>query len=73
MKRYLGHLIRSAERRVEHFLNAQVLDRSREDFGAMRGDVIEGKPTIYALAAAVSVYCNRDSRYYHDKESCLRP
>ena len=68
MRRYLGHLIRSAERRVEHFLNAQVLDRSREDFGAMRGDVIEGKPTIYALAAAVSVYCNRDSRYYHDKE-----
>lgn len=68
MKRYLGHLIRSAERRTEHFLNTQVLDRGREDFGAMRGDVIEGKPTIYALAAAVAVYCNRDSRYYHDGE-----
>ena len=49
MRRYLGHLIRSAERRVEHFK----CTGPGPVQGGLRGHAggrIEGKPTIYALA-----------------------
>ncbi|WP_099469918.1 hypothetical protein [Konateibacter massiliensis] len=67
MKRYMEHIIRSAETRVEHFLAVQVKDKSRMDFGGMKGEIYEAKPTIYAMSEAVAVYCNKNSRYYHDK------
>lgn len=66
MKRYMEHIIRSAEIRVDHFLTAQVKDRSRMDFGGMKGEIYEAKPTIYAMSEAAAVYCNVNSRYYHD-------
>lgn len=67
MERYLGHIIRSAEKRVDHFLSVQVKDKTRNDFGGMKSEIYEVKPTIYAMADAVSVYSNVNSRYYHDK------
>lgn len=67
MERYLRHIIRGAETRVEAFLKTQVLDQTRADYGAMEGEMIEPKPVIYVLAAAAAVYCHPDSRYYHEE------
>ncbi len=67
MKRYIGHIIRCAEKKVDHFLSLQVKDKTRNDFGGMKSEIYEVKPTIYVMADAVSVYANSDSRYYHDK------
>lgn len=68
MERYMGHIIRSAEKRTEHFLKTQVQDQSRPDYGGMEGEMVEAKPVIYVLAAAVSVYCHPVSRFYHQEE-----
>lgn len=68
MRRYIGHIIRSAEKRVQHFLDTQIKDSNRKDYGAMPTEIIEAKPTIYMLANAVAVYCNEDSTFhYSDK------
>lgn len=68
MERYMGHIIRSTEKRVEHFLNTQVRDERRADYGAMESEMIEAKPVIYMLASAAAVYCHPDSRFYHREE-----
>lgn len=68
MERYMGHIIRSTEKRVEQFLRLQVKDISQPDFGGMKTDMIEPKPTIYVLALAMSLYCNKNSQYYHNEE-----
>ena len=65
MKRYMEHMIRSAERRVQHFLDSQIKDSNRKDYGAMPTEIVEAKPTIYRLADAVAVYCNEESAFYH--------
>lgn len=66
MKRYMEHIIRSAEARVDHFLTVQVKDKTKMDYGAMKGEIYEAKPTIYAMSEAAAVYCNASSRYFHD-------
>ncbi len=66
MKRYIGHFICSAEKRVADFIKNQVKDPAKRDFGSIKGQIIEVKPTIYVLAAAAAVYLNKDSIYYQD-------
>lgn len=67
MKRYLSHLIRSAEIRVAQFLREQEKDPGRLMYGGIREEIWEAKPTIYRMADAVAVYVNQDSRYFHDE------
>lgn len=67
MKRYIKYLIQSAEIRTEHFLAAQVKDPADLQYGGIHGDIWEAKPTIYALATAVAVYLNPDSRFYRSE------
>lgn len=67
MKRYMEHIIHSAETRVEHFLAVQVKDKNQMDFGGMKGEIYEAKPTIYAMSEAAAVYCNANSRFYHSE------
>lgn len=64
MKRYMEHMIRSAERRVGHFLSIQVREENDPFYGGMKSAVLEAKPTIYVMAEAASVYLNEKSRYY---------
>ncbi len=66
MRRYWDHLVRSTEKRVEDFLERQIRDRGREDFGRMESQVIEGKETIYQLTNALCVYFCQESGYYKD-------
>ncbi|HIQ75564.1 MAG TPA: hypothetical protein IAA51_14255 [Candidatus Cottocaccamicrobium excrementipullorum] len=67
MKRYMKYLIQSAEIRTEQFLASQDKNPSSLQYGGIRGDIWEAKPTIYALATAVAVYLNRDSRFYQSE------
>lgn len=67
MERYLEHIVRSAEKRVEHFLNKQVKVPGRPDYGSLECEMVEVKPTIYVLASAVAVYCHPASKFHRDK------
>ncbi|MEY8354158.1 hypothetical protein AALB39_12470 [Lachnospiraceae bacterium 54-53] len=67
MKRYMEHMIRSAEKRVDHFLNIQGKEESDPFYGGMKSAVLEAKPTIYVMADAAAVYLNEKSRYYGEE------
>lgn len=68
MDRYIGKLIRSAEKRTAHFMKNQVKDPNRKDYGGLKNPVIDVKPTVYVLTTALAVYFNEDSSYYKDQE-----
>ena len=70
MKRYMDFLIRSAEKRADHFLNHQVWDKHSRFYGGMSDTVLNVKPTVYALSNMSAVYLNAKSRYYQ-KEKVL--
>lgn len=67
MERYMAHLLKGAEIRTQRFLDSQERDAAQPMYGGIRSTILEPKPTIYALAAAVAVYVNRDSCYYHQR------
>ena len=68
MDRYIGKIIRSAEKRTADFIRNQVKDPGRKDYGGLKTPILEVKPTVYVLTTAVAVYLNRSSIYYHDSE-----
>lgn len=68
MNRYEMHLIKGAEIRTEEFLKKQEKNASALQYGGIRGEVWDVKPTIYAMATAVAVYLNEKSRFYQSKE-----
>ncbi|MGL5435556.1 MAG: hypothetical protein ACRDBO_09205 [Lachnospiraceae bacterium] len=68
MERYMAHLLKGAEIRTQRFLDAREKSKTNPRYGGIKGDILEAKPTIYALTAAVSVYVNKQSRFYHDRE-----
>ncbi|WP_143320193.1 hypothetical protein [Clostridium sp. HBUAS56010] len=67
MKRYMEHLLHSAEKRVDIFLNTQVKEERDPFYGGMKRPVLDCKPTVYVMADAAAVYLNPDSRYYKDE------
>lgn len=67
MERYMSHLLKGAEIRTQRFLDSQVTDSNHPQYGGIQGDIVEAKPTIYALACAVAVYVNKNSRFYHEE------
>ncbi len=66
MDRYIGKLLLSAEKRVTDFVQNQVKDPGRRDYGGLKTPIIDVKPTVYVMTTAVSVYLNKDSSYYQD-------
>ena len=66
MKRFMGYIIKSSERRTEEFMALQVKDSHQPGYGGIRTDILDVKPTVYALATAAAVYSNPDSRYYQN-------
>ncbi len=68
MNRYLNHLIRSTERSVEDFLRLQIQLPGSFESGRIQSEILEGKPTIYALAQAVAVYEQQNSKFYRSKK-----
>ena len=67
MKRYMAHILVSAEKIIEHFLKVQVHDEGTLADGGMEGLVVDVKPTVFALRAAMSVYLYPQSRFYKDE------
>lgn len=67
MRRYMDHIIRSTEKRVDHFLSIQVKKEADPFYGGMKGPVLDVKPTVYAMTDAVAVYLNERSRYHKNK------
>lgn len=68
MKRYIEHIMHSAEKQVDHFLRVQVNDPRNPMYGGMENEVIDVKPTVYVMATAVAVYFLPESRYYLNEE-----
>ncbi|MCD8119417.1 MAG: hypothetical protein LUE29_08070 [Lachnospiraceae bacterium] len=68
MERYWQHIVNSTERRVEDFLAGQVRDTSRQDFGRLESEMIEGKPTVYLLTDCLCLYFCEQSRYFKNQE-----
>ncbi len=66
MERYLLHLMKGAEIRTQDFLDSQEKNPAKLIYGGIRSEIVETKPTIYALTAAISVYVSKESRFYHD-------
>lgn len=64
MERYMAHLLKGAEYRTRQFMGSQVKNPASLQYGGIKGDIWEAKPTIYALA----VYFHEDSCFYKSKE-----
>jgi hypothetical protein len=47
MKRYYDFIVQCADKKVECFLNNQVIDNKRPDYGSLINDFLDVKPTVY--------------------------
>jgi hypothetical protein len=74
LNRLYEHLMQGAETRTENFIKQQIRDPEDIRCGAIRSEIREVKPTIYAMTTAFSVYFTPESRFYHDSglETTLR-
>lgn len=68
MESYMAHLLKGAEYRTRQFMGSQVKNPASLQYGGIKGDIWEAKPTIYALASALAVYFHEDSCFYKSKE-----
>ena len=68
MQRYMPHLCEGADRRTHSFMQAQVLDPNSLQYGGIRGDIWEAKPTVYALATALAAYLNPGCSHFESGE-----
>ena len=61
MKRYMAHILISAEKITEHFLKVQVHDEGTLADGGMEGLVVDVKPTVCLLCArqCLCIYIRR--------------
>lgn len=68
MERYMAHLLKGAEYRTKQFMGSQVGDPASLQYGGIKGDIWEAKPTIYALTSALAVYFHKDSCFYKNEQ-----
>lgn len=68
MVRYEMHFVRSAEVRTQEFLVKQEKDPSALQYGSILGEVLDVKPTVYAMATALAVYFHPQSRFYQSEQ-----
>ena len=52
MERYMAHLLKGAEYRPRQFMGSQVKNPASLQYGGIKGDIWEAKPTIYALPSS---------------------
>ena len=68
MERYMAHLLKGAEYRTKQFMGSQVGYPASLQYGGIKGDIWEAKPTIYALTSALAVYFHKDSCFYKNEQ-----
>ncbi len=69
MKAHYERIVRDTEKRVQHALRTQNLDKNSPYYGAyVKPDgVYMQKHTLYQIASLAAAYCCRDTKYYHDE------
>jgi hypothetical protein len=72
MKRYYDFVVQCADKKVEYFLNNQVIDNKRPDYGSVITDFLDVKPTVYLCTTATSAYFNAKSKYFRNDLVCDR-
>ena len=55
MKRYMAHILVSAEKITEHFLKVQVHDEGTLADGGMEGLVVDVRHTVFQMPAQMNV------------------
>lgn len=70
MRSHYERMIRDTEKRAERALRTQNLDQNSPYYGAyvMPNGVYMQKHALYCIADIGAVYCNADSRLYHDEK-----
>lgn len=70
MRSHYEQMIRDTEKRVQRHLKTQNLDRNSPYYGAfvMPNGVYMQKHALYCIADIGAVYCNADSKLYHDEK-----
>lgn len=69
MRAHYLRMIQETEKRVEYSLKLQIT-QTGEEYGAFcdREGVVQPKFAIYRATSAIAVYCNPDSKLYHDSK-----
>lgn len=70
MRAHYERMVRDTEKRVERALKTQNLQKGSPYYGAfvMPNGVYMQKHALYCIADIGAVYCNADSRLYHDEK-----
>ena len=68
MNRYELHFVKSSDIRTQEFLLKQEKNPSSPAYGGMLEDVINVKPTVYAMATAIAVYFHPQSKFYQSEQ-----
>lgn len=68
MNRYELHFVKSSDIRTQEFLLKQEKKPSSPAYGGMLEDVINVKPTVYAMATAIAVYFHPQSKFYQSEQ-----
>ena len=64
MERYWKHLVRGADERTRRFLAERETNPASPACGGVRGEILEAKPTVYAMTTAIACYLTPESAYY---------
>ena len=70
MRMHYDRVVQDTEKRVEHALKTQNLQQGSPYYGAfvMPNGVYMQKHALYCIADIGAVYCNPDSKLYHDEK-----
>ncbi len=65
MKRYYKFIVDSADKKVQNFIQNQVMNETKPDYGSIAQHVIDVRQNIYMCSTATAAYFNPKSSYYH--------
>jgi len=68
MKRYVEHILKCTELAADQFLKSQITQSDRPDFGGVPSNLIDMKPTVYAMQPVITCLLYEGSRYYGDTQ-----
>lgn len=74
MREHYEIIKKDTEKRVEIAMMNQLLDASHPNYGGFINDsgFVQVKITMYRVSTMTTVYCNKETKYYHDPEILRR-
>ncbi len=69
MEKHYQKMLKDSEERAIVALQSQILDENNSRYGAFAdvNGIVQARNSIYSVAHLALVYCNEDSRFYHDE------